>query len=150
RPRQQLALSASCANPGGRACTAAAYLGGFAGKQPAVATPGEPESTRVALHCPPTCSALVPVPAGRTLRLTDLVFGNASGERGVGRLQLGSQTLLRTRIDGLNDLPFRFAAPIVVRPGEKLELSMSCANPHQRACTAGAYVGGLATKAPAP
>jgi len=142
---QLLGLRVSCANAANHPCRPAAYLSGFTGSKPAVAAPGKPESVRLALRCPPRCSARAAGGKGKALALTDVVFGNPGGDRGIVRLLRGRNELLTARLDGMRDVPYHFAAPIVA--AEPLVLTVACSNPKGKPCTAAAYLGGLRVKA---
>jgi hypothetical protein len=145
-PNERLTLRVTCENAKGSPCTSSAYVGGFVGARPAVADPGQPTSIRVAVSCPPRCVARLRVPTEQSLALSDIIFTNAGGDKGVARLQRGKDVLLAAALDGMQNLPYRFAAPIVVGPGETVALTVTCENPGTRSCTAAAYLGGLQTK----
>ncbi len=68
---------------------------------------------------------------GRTLNITDLVFSNPDGSTGTLRLRRSGEDLMVLRLENFRDLDFHFVTPIVVGPGQQLQLrceSGACEN----------------------
>ena len=68
---------------------------------------------------------------GRTLNITDLVFSNPDGTTGTLRLRRSGEDLMVLRLENFRDLDFHFVTPIVVGPGQQLQLrceSGACEN----------------------
>jgi len=74
-----------------------------------------------------TPSTPITVAAGRTLHVTDLIFGNPEGASGSLDLVRNGTILLDLRLDNFRDLDYHFVTPIEVQAGETLQLNASCA-----------------------
>ncbi len=80
----------------------------------------------------PTDGRLTPatpimIAAGRTLHLTDLIFGNPEGASGSLDLVRNGTVLIEMRLENFRDLDYHFVTPIVVAAGDTLQLNASCA-----------------------
>jgi hypothetical protein len=65
----------------------------------------------------------------KTLFVTDLVFSNPTGEAGALRLRRNGEAMLTLMLENFRDLDFHFVTPIVVGPGDRLDLwCQSCAD----------------------
>jgi hypothetical protein len=140
---QSLALRVSCAKG---PCAPSVYLSGFFPTKPP--NPSGPDGTpnwkRLSLPChtPSACAVLtIPANAG-SYELTDVIFQNPAGDTGTVTLSRGKQPLL---VEGLGsgNLPISLAAPIVLKAGEKLTLTVSCKNAGGRQCAPGALLNGV-------
>jgi hypothetical protein len=112
--------------------------------------PGRPTAIRLSVNCPPTCEAAVAVPEGEQWLLTDLVFGNPMGDRGVVTLARDGDLLFVESLETFRDLAFQFTAPILLNKGQKLEFRADCQNAAgspegtPAPCTPGVYAAGFA------
>jgi hypothetical protein len=70
----------------------------------------------------------------QTLFITDFVYSNPNGNEGAIVLERDGVILYQNRLENLRDLDFHYVTPIVVRAGQRLELTVDCTNPG--ACTA--------------
>jgi hypothetical protein len=148
---QTLALAVACANPTGTPCTPSAYVGGFSPPKPPdpAGSNGAPVSLRLDLRCPPTCTATKKVPSGATaVDLTDVLFQNPANDKGTVTLAAAGKPILVEGLDSFRDLPLAFTAPIVLKAGAKVTLSVACANPKGKSCTPGLLLGGVLHKPP--
>ncbi len=66
------------------------------------------------------------ITATGTLFITDLVFSNPSGREGAIVLLRDSTPLLELQLANFRDLDFHFVTPIVLTPGQNLNLSLNC------------------------
>jgi len=143
---QSLALKVSCQSG---PCTPSVYFSGFyPAKPPDPRGPhGTPTSKRLSLPCQPTSTcALLTVPANaKSYELTDVIFQNPGGDTGTVTLSRGKQPLLVEGLDASKsgNLTISFAAPIVLKAGETLTLSVNCTNSGGRPCTPGALLNGV-------
>lgn len=79
--------------------------------------------------CQPTgsgCTATYQVPANRVVSLTDLVLQNPKGDFGRIRIRRGGGLLLEVALQNFRDLDYHFVAPIVLGPGSKLTVEVTC------------------------
>ena len=67
--------------------------------------------------------SLVPT---KTLFLTDFVYSNPNGREGAIVLLRDGVPIYQNRLENFRDLDFHYVTPIVVRAGQKLELSLAC------------------------
>ena len=128
----------------GRAATAAAAA-------KAAATPpfgGVPTGMRLALRCPPTCTATLLLPAGQTLYASDLLLANPGDDKGTLRLKLNGKPLLVEGLDSFRTLHHTPATPLLLSGGQTLALAVVCANTAGKPCTPSAYVGGFSPPKP--
>jgi hypothetical protein len=144
RGDQGLGVRVSCTQG---ACSPSVFVSGFfPAKAPSAGGPnGTPHWARLACHSTPAC-AVMAVPANaRSFALTDVIFQNPAGDRGTVTLSRGKQALLVEGLDPSSpgDLPISLAAPIVLKAGESLALSVACRNPGAKRCTPGATLGGV-------
>ena len=58
--------------------------------------------------------------------ITDLVFSNPTGATGSVALEVNGKVLLSLKLDNFRDLDFHFVTPIVVGPGQTMQLRPSC------------------------
>jgi hypothetical protein len=70
----------------------------------------------------------------KTLFITDFVYSNPNGNEGAIVLERDGVILYQNRLENLRDLDFHYVTPIVVRAGQRLELTVECTSPG--ACTA--------------
>ena len=70
-----------------------------------------------------TNPAVVPT---KTLFLTDFVYSNPNGREGAITLLRDGVPIYQNRLENFRDLDFHYVTPIVVRAGQKLELSLAC------------------------
>lgn len=70
----------------------------------------------------------------KTLFITDFVYSNPNGNEGAIVLERDGVILYQNRLENLRDLDFHYVTPIVVRAGQRLELTVECTNPGP--CTA--------------
>ena len=148
---QTLALAVACANTAGKPCTPSAYVGGFSPPKPPDPTGlnGAPESLRLDLRCPPTCTASTTVPSGATaVELTDILFQNPANDTGTVTFAAAGKTILVVGLDSFRDLPVALAAPIALAKGAKVTLSVACTRPTGTPCTPGLLLGGVLHKPP--
>jgi hypothetical protein len=61
-----------------------------------------------------------------TLFITDLVFSNPNGVAGALVIERSGVTLLQLRLDNFRDYDLHFVTPIVITPGQQLQLSLTC------------------------
>jgi hypothetical protein len=66
------------------------------------------------------------VPAAGTLFITDLVFSNPNGQEGALVLLRDSTPLYQLRLENFRDFDLHFVTPIVLVPGQSLNLSLAC------------------------
>jgi hypothetical protein len=104
------------------------------GSSPAGAGPG-PTDGRLT---PPTP---ITIAAGRTLHLTDLIFGNPEGASGSLDLVRDGAILIDVRLENFRDLDYHFVTPIVIQAGETLQLNASCAP----GCSPSVFYSGFVT-----
>lgn len=64
-------------------------------------------------------------PSG-TLFVTDLIFSNPNGASGALVILRNTTPLLQLKLDNFRDYDLHFVTPIVVAPGQQLNLSLSC------------------------
>lgn len=128
----------------GRAATAAA-----AAKE--AATPpfgGAPTGMRLALRCPPTCTATLLLPAGQTLYASDILLANPGDDKGTLRLTLNGKPVLVEGLDSFRTLDYTPSTPLLLSGGQTLALAVVCANAAGKPCTPSAYVGGFSPSKP--
>ncbi len=91
-------------------------------------------------------SAPAPIPAGKQLLVTDVVFQNSAGDTGTFRVQRGADILFEEGLNNFRDLDFHFVTPVVVDPaaGQNLTISVACQTTvNNGPCTASAYFAGV-------
>lgn len=117
----------------------------------AAATPpfgGAPTGMRLALRCPPTCTASLLLPAGKTLYASDVLLANPGDDKGTLRLTLQGKPLLVEGLDSFRTLDYEPSTPLLLSGGQTLALAVACANPTGKPCTPSAYVGGFSPPKP--
>jgi hypothetical protein len=113
---------------------------------------GTPETTRVAATADDQAPAAVLDPK-RTVSVSDLLLQNPDGNSGTVTLSRGDQVFYVARLENFRDLDLHLVAPVVVAPGEKLAMSVTCTNPDPAGkakaapCTPAVTVQGFATRA---
>ena len=99
-----------------------------------------PTATPVPTPAPPPVSEGVPADGrlavdgtypnsttfAKVFYLTDLVFANPGGKAGPLKLKRGALDLITLRLENFRDLDFHYITPIVIQPGDKLTLTVSC------------------------
>lgn len=83
-----------------------------------VSSPADEEGTE--------SSNTFPVPADRTLQITDLFFSNPQGDSGTLVLLRGEEELYRLGLENFRDLDFHFQTPIEVAGGGSITLQLTC------------------------
>ncbi|HEY5835151.1 hypothetical protein [Streptomyces sp.] len=76
-----------------------------------------------------TDSGTYTVPAGKTMRLTDLVLENPQGDSGVVTIAVGGRTLLAPALENFREQDFHWASAILVPERQKVSLTVSCGAP---------------------
>jgi hypothetical protein len=148
-----LALKVSCTRG---PCTPSVFVSGFYPAKPPDPSGrnGTPAWTRLSRSCQPTSScAVMTIPAkAQSYELTDVVFQNSAGDTGTLTLSRGKQPLLVAGLDPSRpgDEPISFTAPIVLKAGEKLTLTVNCRNSGGKECTPGALLIGVLRLAKSP
>jgi hypothetical protein len=147
-----LAVRISCAKG---PCTASVFVSGhYPAKPPDPSgADGIPRSARLTRTCQPASAcAVMTVPAdASSYELTDVIFQNPAGDKGTVTLSRGEQPLLVEGLDpAQGDVPISLAAPILLKAGEKLDLTVDCRNSGGKACTPGALLVGVLRVAAAP
>jgi len=66
------------------------------------------------------------VPAGRTLRVTDIVLQNPAADTGALRVKRGDQVLLEVGLENFRTQDFHFVTPITFSGDQKLVLEAQC------------------------
>jgi hypothetical protein len=112
----------AAASSGGGGTTPTPSPSGGAVETPGVVIPGLGNPTDGLLG---VNNVLTFTPPG-TLFVTDLVFSNPSGAEGALVLLRNSSELLRLRLENFRDYDLHFVTPIVIAPGDSLNLSRSC------------------------
>lgn len=76
------------------------------------------------------------LPPDKTVLVTDLVLQNPMGDSGILRIvrQVGDDqmVLLEVGLNNFRDLDYHFVQPLRFKPGERIVLAVSCANPPGR------------------
>lgn len=99
-------------------------------------TLGDPVDNRLTASVPqgqstsatnPPASTVIKAGAGQVLSLTDLVFTNPNGDSGTVELRRDGVTLLSFSLADFREQDYHFVAPLTVRPGQTLQLVVSCA-----------------------
>jgi hypothetical protein len=92
-------------------------------------------------------SAPAPIPAGKQLLLTDIVFQNSAGDTGNFQVRRGTDILFQVGLNNFRDLDYHFVTPIVVdsTPGQSLTIAVACQTTVKPGdpCTASAYFAGV-------
>jgi hypothetical protein len=90
------------------------------------------------------CSVLTVPANAKSYELTDVVFQDAAGDTGTVTLARGGQPMLVEGLDGSQpSIPISLAAPVVLKAGEKLTLTVDCWNAGGRKCTPAALLLGV-------
>jgi hypothetical protein len=92
-----------------------------------------------------------PIPAGKQLLVTDVVFENSAGDTGTFQVKRGGDVVFDEGLNNFRDLDFHFVTPIVVDPGQSLTIAVACETTVKPGspCTASAYFGGV-NRTPSP
>jgi hypothetical protein len=91
------------------------------------------------------------VPAGKRLEITDVVYGNPSGDSGFINLLRNDAPLWRGNLANFRDLDFHWVQPVVFQAGQALRVRIECVTPGPvtpSICTSFAYFTGLLVDAP--
>jgi hypothetical protein len=97
---------------------------GRPGTGAAAALGGNPIDGRLFLTGPGSTSFTVP--AGRTLRVTDIVLQNPGGNTGTLRVRRNDQVLLEVGLENFRSQDFHFVTPITFSGDQKLVLEAQC------------------------
>jgi len=97
---------------------------GRPGTGAASAVGGNPIDGRLFLTAPGSTSFTVP--AGRTLRVTDIVLQNPGANTGALRVKRGDQVLLEVGLENFRSQDFHFVTPITFASEQKLVLEAEC------------------------
>jgi hypothetical protein len=138
--QQQKAAAAAAAGGGAGAAT------GTAPGTPAAKTPAENAFDGRLQIGPGKSTDSYTVPTGKRLALTDIVLQNPQGDSGLLRIQRGTTTLLTVRLENFRDLDYHFVTPVTFAAGDRLILSIDCANSTPQpppACSPAAYYNGV-------
>jgi hypothetical protein len=104
---------------------------------------GSPLEGRLAVKCPPTCSAATKAAPKQTLSVTDLVLENPEGDSGTLTVSVNGNTALVSRMDNWRDLDYHFIAPLTLKPGQSMTITVECQNKGKKACTAAVFFSGF-------
>jgi hypothetical protein len=69
------------------------------------------------------------IPAGKTMRLTDLVLENPQGDSGVVSIVVGGRTLLAPALENFREQDFHWASAILVPEKQSITLTVTCRTP---------------------
>lgn len=69
------------------------------------------------------------IPAGKTLRLTDLVLENPQGDSGTITLAVGGHTLLAPALENFREQDFHWASAILATEGQEVTVTVNCRAP---------------------
>jgi hypothetical protein len=152
RDTKQAAKQATAANVAAKqAGTVADRAAKAAGSAKAAATNpfgGAPTGMRLALRCPPTCTATLLLPSGKMFYASDVLLANPGDDRGTLRLTLRGKPLLVEGLDSFRTLNYAPSTPLLLSGGQTLALAVACANTKGKPCTPSAYVGGFSPAKP--
>lgn len=107
---------------------------------------GAPFDFRLTRSVAPGATASEPftVPDDTVLSLTDIVLQNPGGDRGLLRVQRGTDAILiEVRLENFRDLDYHFVSPVVFTGGQQVVLAVSCENEGTQACNPGSYFNGF-------
>jgi hypothetical protein len=104
---------------------------------------GNPIDGRLAVQCPPTCSATAKAGPKQTISVTDLVLENPEGDSGTLTIALDGNTALVTRLDNWRDLDYHWIAPLTLKPGQSMTITVTCQNKGKKACTDAVFYSGF-------
>jgi hypothetical protein len=104
---------------------------------------GSPLEGRLAVQCPPTCSAAAKAAPKQTLSVTDLVLENPEGDSGTLTISVNGNTALVSRMDNWRDLDYHWIAPLTLKPGQSMTITVACQNKGKKACTAAVFYSGF-------
>lgn len=79
------------------------------------------------------------VPAGRTLRVTDIVLQNPGANSGLLRVRRGDQILLEVRLENFRTQDFHWVSPITFAGEQKLVLEAQCGGTGTNECSPSAF-----------
>ncbi|WP_344233140.1 hypothetical protein [Kribbella hippodromi] len=68
-------------------------------------------------------------PAGRTIRISDLVLQNPRGDTGILRVLIGSNVVLETGLANFRDLDYHYLEALTAAPGQPVGVSVNCTAP---------------------
>lgn len=152
------ALSSAGVTPGGGG-SGGGGGGGGSSTPPATPTP-TPTPTKPTSKPTPKPSASLPAPAPfaiqldrtspdleaaakKSISVTDLVLQNPAADKGLLKITGGGKTLITTRLEDFRDYDLHFVTPITVAAGQKLSMTVTCANSGGKQCTPAVFVSGL-------
>jgi hypothetical protein len=124
-----------------------------------VAALGDPVDFRLSANPPVTNGSTKtftrPVPDGKLLSITDVVFQNAKADVGILRVKRGSTVLLEVGLNNFRDLDYHLVMPLRFKAGEAVTFEVACQDPDNSCAPAVLLVGGEKavtppTTAPAP
>jgi hypothetical protein len=104
---------------------------------------GSPIEGRLAVQCPPTCSAAAKAGPNQTLSVTDLILQNPEGDSGTLTIAVDGHTALVSRLDNFRDLDYHFIAPLTLSPGDSMTITVACQNKGKKACTDAVFYSGF-------
>jgi hypothetical protein len=108
---------------------------------------GSPLDGRLAVQCPPTCSQSIKSAPKQTISITDLFFQNPEGDAGTITVAVNGSTALISRLDNWRDYDEHYIAPITLRPGDSMSITVACQNKGKKACTAAVFYTGFGKRA---
>jgi hypothetical protein len=142
------------ASPGGTTTGGTGGTGGTGtGPRGTVNPPGDPTDFRIAADAPIDTNVrrfrdfTYTPPEGKSVMITDAILQNPRGDLGTLRLQRGTANgntvLTEYGLGNFRDLDAHWVQPIVLHPGERLVLSVSCQNPNDKgSCTPAVFFTG--------
>lgn len=90
-----------------------------------------------------TRTGFFPVPSGRRLSVTDIVFQNPDGDAAQVTVLRGTAELMKLRAENFRDLDYHFVTPLVFNAGERLVLRIQCTSSSDGQCRIGIYYSGF-------
>ena len=117
----------------GQAQQAAQAASAAGGGGPVVTQP--PGTVLIATDFVVEAGQTLTVPDGKTLNITDVVFGNPANDHGIVAVSRRGEVVLRLNLDNFRDLDYHFETPIVLQSGDKLDVAVTgCAAPDNSPC----------------
>ena len=98
------------------------------------------------------------VPAGATLKLTDLVLGNPQGDFGRVVIQVNDNVLFDSALENFRDLDYHFVTPILGNGGDQVKMTVHCnavgappdVTPAPAQCDTAVFFGGVLSQPTKP